>query len=168
MKLCTEKYKRRHTARSLTRTTKTKRLRLPRVLVSTALALIRTPRVELSHYIIRTHQPLPTSPSPSTSMHQPLPAHQTKHLPTLTYPFNGCTFLLAQSSDGISNGTALWLGAQLLAVYAASALNARRPGSEGRPKAVELGSGVGLTACVLHRPRPYDSLTIYPFSAAMD
>ena len=100
-----------------------------------------------SVYIVRAHQPLPT-PSPSSSMHQPLPAHQTKHLPTLTYPFNGCTFLLAQSSDGTSNGTALWLGAQLLSVYAASALDARRP------KAVELGSGVGLTACVLHRPRP--------------
>lgn len=80
-------------------------------------------------------------------MHQPLPAHQTKHLPTLTYPFNGCTFHLHQSSDGTSNGTALWLGAQVLSAYAASTI---RP---GRLKAVELGSGIGLTACVLHRPR---------------
>ncbi|KAL4068029.1 hypothetical protein V8B97DRAFT_1915192 [Scleroderma yunnanense] len=79
----------------------------------------------------------------------PLPAHQTKHLPTLTYPFNGCTFHFAQSSDGISNGTALWLGAQVLSAYAASELNAIRLSNQRRPKAVELGSGIGLTALAL-------------------
>ncbi|KAI6011626.1 hypothetical protein EDC04DRAFT_767418, partial [Pisolithus marmoratus] len=52
-------------------------------------------------------------------MYLPLPAHQTKHLPTLTYPFICSTFHLAQSSDGTSNGTALWLGAQLLSAYLA-------------------------------------------------
>ncbi|KAI6028788.1 hypothetical protein F5J12DRAFT_807732 [Pisolithus orientalis] len=78
----------------------------------------------------------------------PLPAHQTKHLPTLTYPFIYSTFYLAQSSDGTSNGTALWLGAQLLSAYLAAELKDVHLKTT-RPRAVELGSGIGLTALAL-------------------
>ncbi|THH06757.1 hypothetical protein EW145_g3875 [Phellinidium pouzarii] len=51
-----------------------------------------------------------------------LPAHQTKHLSTLVYPFFDTTLTLSQSDDGDSNGTALWLGAQCLSVFLASVL----------------------------------------------
>ncbi|KAG6854628.1 hypothetical protein C0991_004230 [Blastosporella zonata] len=70
------------------------------------------------------------------------PAHHTKHLPVLVCPTPRATFHLTQSDDGISNGTALWLGAQCLSAYLAT-LN-RPPGS-----LVELGSGIGLTALVM-------------------
>ncbi|KAF8557239.1 hypothetical protein OG21DRAFT_1475539 [Imleria badia] len=78
---------------------------------------------------------------------QTLPAHQTKHLPSLEYPFLDHTFHIAQSDDGRSNGTALWLGAQILSHYLAYQL--KLPSLQSRPRAVELGSGVGLTALVL-------------------
>lgn len=76
-----------------------------------------------------------------------LPAHQTKHIPILTYPHPHHTFHLSQSDDGHSNGTALWLGAQILSLYLAHHLKRPQP-QQRRPRAVELGSGVGLTACV--------------------
>ncbi|KAI6005528.1 hypothetical protein EDD15DRAFT_2506781 [Pisolithus albus] len=81
----------------------------------------------------------------------PLPAHQTKHLDTLEYPFINSTFHLAQSSNGTSHGTALWLGAQLLSAYLAAELKDvhSKPKTETRPRAVELGSGIGLTALAL-------------------
>ncbi|KIK98850.1 hypothetical protein PAXRUDRAFT_823400 [Paxillus rubicundulus Ve08.2h10] len=82
-----------------------------------------------------------------------LPAHHTKHLPTLTYTCNGHTFHLGQSDDGISNGTALWLGGQVLSAYTVDELKGSRvrarAGEQRRPRAVELGSGIGLTALVL-------------------
>lgn len=52
-----------------------------------------------------------------------LPAHHTKHLPLLVYPIpDNLTLHLAQSDDGESNGTALWLGAQILSAFLADAL----------------------------------------------
>ncbi|QRW26975.1 methyltransferase domain protein [Rhizoctonia solani] len=48
------------------------------------------------------------------------PAHTTKHLPFLHIPFREHVFVLAQADDGVSNGTTLWLGGQLLAAYIAS------------------------------------------------
>ncbi|KAF9227545.1 hypothetical protein BS17DRAFT_793242 [Gyrodon lividus] len=84
---------------------------------------------------------------------RPLPAHHTKHLPTLTHTFNGHTFHLNQKDDGISNGTALWLGGQVLSAYLANEPKGSRVrvpvGEQRRPRAVELGSGIGLTALVL-------------------
>ncbi|KAH7889294.1 hypothetical protein F5I97DRAFT_499636 [Phlebopus sp. FC_14] len=83
----------------------------------------------------------------------PLPAHHTKHLTTLAYPFNGHTFHLAQQDNGTSNGTALWLGSQVLSAYLANELKGTRSrvavGQQRRPRAVELGSGIGLTALAL-------------------
>ncbi|KIJ16828.1 hypothetical protein PAXINDRAFT_168284 [Paxillus involutus ATCC 200175] len=82
-----------------------------------------------------------------------LPAHHTKHLSTLTYTSNGHTFHLDQRDDGISNGTALWLGGQVLSAYLVNELKGSRVrarvGEQRRPRAVELGSGIGLTALVL-------------------
>lgn len=86
------------------------------------------------------------------------PAHHTKHLPVLAYPFNDVAFHLVQRDDGISNGTALWLGAQVLSVYLSAEFKGKSKTIEtgtnnnmydtARPKAVELGSGIGLMACV--------------------
>ncbi|KAK0450777.1 putative methyltransferase-domain-containing protein [Armillaria borealis] len=76
------------------------------------------------------------------------PAHATKHLPLLSYSFSpSLTFQLAQSDDGTSNGTALWLGAQVLSVYLAHVVHPRlfQPGM----RVIELGSGIGLSALVL-------------------
>ncbi|KAF8894542.1 hypothetical protein BD779DRAFT_1501659 [Infundibulicybe gibba] len=56
-----------------------------------------------------------------------LPAHHTKHIPLLPYPFRELTFHLAQSDDGVSNGTALWLGAQCLSLYLIEAHTKFRP-----------------------------------------
>ena len=53
----------------------------------------------------------------------PLPAHQTKHIQTLQYPFLTHTFHLSQLADGRDNGTALWLGAQCLSAYLADSLH---------------------------------------------
>ncbi|TFK29857.1 hypothetical protein FA15DRAFT_581313 [Coprinopsis marcescibilis] len=71
-----------------------------------------------------------------------LPAHATKHLPLLAYPFAHSTFYLTQTADGAHNGTALWLAGQCLAFYLAHL----RPNPS---TAIELGSGVGLTALAL-------------------
>ncbi|KAG1877894.1 hypothetical protein DFJ58DRAFT_648214 [Suillus subalutaceus] len=91
------------------------------------------------------------------------PAHHTKHLPVLAYPFNSVAFHLVQRDDGTSNGTALWLGAQVLSVYLSAEFkgksrktietgtdnNASVLCNTARPKAVELGSGIGLMALAL-------------------
>lgn len=78
----------------------------------------------------------------------PRPAHRTKHLALLRYPFRNTVFDLAQSNNGLTNGTALWLGAQCLSLYLADALRLKAP-SGRRLRAIELGSGVGLSACVV-------------------
>ncbi|KDQ18029.1 hypothetical protein BOTBODRAFT_29341 [Botryobasidium botryosum FD-172 SS1] len=83
-----------------------------------------------------------------------LPAHDTKHIPELRHPFLSTEFALRQLCDGGHNGTALWLGGQILALYLADTLsNAQTRGGAGRDgrrkRAVELGSGVGLTALAL-------------------
>ncbi|KIM49207.1 hypothetical protein M413DRAFT_15360 [Hebeloma cylindrosporum] len=78
------------------------------------------------------------------------PAHLTKHIPLLSYPFASSVFLLAQLSDGVSNGTALWLGGQCLALYLAQFHAKFKPANSSRPpRAIELGSGIGLTALAL-------------------
>ncbi|KII89216.1 hypothetical protein PLICRDRAFT_40849 [Plicaturopsis crispa FD-325 SS-3] len=80
-------------------------------------------------------------------MAPPLPAFQTKHIHLLEYPFLNHSFLLAQQDDGGSNGTALWLGAQCLSLYLADVLRKHRATpSSPRPRLVELGSGIGLSA----------------------
>lgn len=73
------------------------------------------------------------------------PAHITKHYKLLNCLFNGASFQLAQSDNGDTNGSALWLGAQILSVYLADvkAIN----GGKGR-RAIELGSGIGFSAYV--------------------
>jgi predicted nicotinamide N-methyase len=77
------------------------------------------------------------------------PASETKHIPQLPYEFHGRTFLLNQRDDhGVTNGTTLWLGGQVLSYYLAFVLESRSSGS-ARKTAIELGSGIGLTAYVL-------------------
>jgi len=75
------------------------------------------------------------------------PAHLTKHIPLLSYPFASSAFLLAQLTDGVSNGTALWLAGQCLAFYLAQTHSKFKP-AHSSPRAIELGSGIGLTASV--------------------
>ncbi|KAG9318784.1 hypothetical protein JVU11DRAFT_884 [Chiua virens] len=77
-----------------------------------------------------------------------LPAHNTKHIRSLKYTHLSQTFHLTQSDDGRSNGTALWLGGQILSLYLAYHLKPTAH-KQPRPRAIELGSGVGLTALVL-------------------
>lgn len=77
------------------------------------------------------------------------PAHHTKHLSLLQHPFRASSFHLTQRNNGQTNGTALWLGAQCLALYLAH-ICARKSTipSHRRPTVVELGSGIGLSAYV--------------------
>ncbi|EIW60008.1 uncharacterized protein TRAVEDRAFT_118360 [Trametes versicolor FP-101664 SS1] len=82
------------------------------------------------------------------------PAHETKHIPVLIYPFRTQQFHLAQLDNGATNGSALWLGAQCLSLFFSDNLK-RRPSPSGhpdaafRPRAIELGSGIGLSALAL-------------------
>ncbi|KAI0028121.1 hypothetical protein K488DRAFT_59510 [Vararia minispora EC-137] len=75
-----------------------------------------------------------------------LPATATKHLSALDVSH----FRLRQLADGVSNGTALWLGAQCLSFYLADTLPKPRPASpKTRPSVLELGSGIGYSALFL-------------------
>lgn len=83
------------------------------------------------------------------------PAHETKHIPLLQYPFRAHLFHLTQLDNGATNGTGLWLGAQCLSLYLSDLLRNKSASPSGlstgaqRPnKAIELGSGIGLSACV--------------------
>ena len=75
----------------------------------------------------------------------PLPAHQTKDVPLLTYPITPFrTVQLVQKAplDSVSTGTTLYLSSQLLAHYL----------QDTTPKgvtAIELGSGTGLVSIAL-------------------
>lgn len=89
-----------------------------------------------------------------------LPAHRTKDVPVLSYHLSEClTFYLAQQTDGLSNGTALWLGAQILSLFLLDAaprirrsrIDPQLQHGVVKPRAIELGSGVGLTAYVLRK-----------------
>ncbi|KAJ7285898.1 hypothetical protein C8J57DRAFT_1286154 [Mycena rebaudengoi] len=74
-----------------------------------------------------------------------LPASLTKDKKSLQTTIRGVpTFHLSQSDDGVSNGTGLWLGAQVLSAYLLDA-GIVKPGM----RAIELGGGIGLTALVL-------------------
>jgi protein N-lysine methyltransferase METTL21D len=103
-----------------------------------------------------------------------LPTSETKHVPLLSYQFGSETFTLNQRDDhGVTNGTTLWLGGQVLAYYLSSELaggditrSSRQKASDDgvkregaveaastseetftqRKRAIELGSGIGLTA----------------------
>lgn len=90
---------------------------------------------------------------PNTAKHRRMPpscpAHATKHVPLLAFSTPNATFHLAQLQDGVANGTALWLGAQCLAAYLAES-HLRYRSTPPTPAAIELGSGVGLTACAPH------------------
>lgn len=80
-----------------------------------------------------------------------LPAHHTKHLQILDYPLNETQFIhLTQLDNGESNGTALWLGAQCLSSYLAANVASITPRISvgSRPRVIEVGSGIGLTAYV--------------------
>ncbi|KAG7092336.1 hypothetical protein E1B28_008697 [Marasmius oreades] len=71
------------------------------------------------------------------------PAHITKHLPVLDYPFTSTiSFQLLQSDNGSHNGTTLWLGAQCLSAYLRQCVKPAH-------SVIELGSGIGLTSLVL-------------------
>ncbi|KAF8212294.1 hypothetical protein K438DRAFT_1915993 [Mycena galopus ATCC 62051] len=72
------------------------------------------------------------------------PASQTKDAKLLACSIKSTVFQLSQSDDGVSNGTALWLGAQCLSAY----LTHSAVVSPGM-RALELGSGIGLTALCL-------------------
>ena len=76
-----------------------------------------------------------------TSEHRP--AHQTKSEKNLKYS----GYSLRQSDDGATNGTTLWLGGQILSTYLPTLKLKRQPG-----KAIELGSGIGLSACEVSTP----------------
>ncbi|KAJ6596833.1 hypothetical protein DFH09DRAFT_1132850, partial [Mycena vulgaris] len=73
-----------------------------------------------------------------------LPASTTKHAKLLVCPFASTVFQLAQSDDGVSNGTALWLGAQCLSAYLAYSGVVKQG-----MRAIELGGGIGLTSLCL-------------------
>jgi hypothetical protein len=87
-----------------------------------------------------------------------LPAHETKHMPLLTVPdlssdsasgHSGSekrVFELHQRAQGDTNGTALWLGGQLLSAYLVH-LHATKKLSRVS-NAIELGAGIGLCGCV--------------------
>ncbi|CAA7271779.1 unnamed protein product [Cyclocybe aegerita] len=75
------------------------------------------------------------------------PAHLTKHVPLLSYPLPAAVLSLSQLTDGVSNGTALWLGGQCLAIYL-SQMHKKFSTPTSR-RAIELGSGIGLTALAL-------------------
>lgn len=87
----------------------------------------------------------------------PQPAHHTKHLAELAYTFKQCTFRLAQLNNGNTNGTALWMGAQVLSAWLAHTLdnkNRVKHAAGRRPRVLELGSGIGLSAYVFLFPSP--------------
>ncbi|KAH7915002.1 putative methyltransferase-domain-containing protein [Hygrophoropsis aurantiaca] len=75
-----------------------------------------------------------------------LPAHHTQHLQCIAYPFNvsSSCFHLTQRNDRATTGTALWLGAQCLALYLASIARTNHP-----LRAIDLGSGIGLLPLAL-------------------
>jgi hypothetical protein len=83
-----------------------------------------------------------------------LPASETKHVQQLSYEFiGGRTFRLQQRDEhGLTNGTTLWLGGQVLSYYLASILDRGDAGTKDnmgrRKRAIELGSGIGMTALV--------------------
>jgi len=85
------------------------------------------------------HSPRCNRTMDGTSQHRP--AHQTKSEKILKYS----GYSLRQSDDGVTNGTTLWLGGQILSAYLPTLKI--RPG-----KAIELGSGVGLSACDISSP----------------
>ncbi|KAI0094008.1 hypothetical protein BDY19DRAFT_902689 [Irpex rosettiformis] len=84
-----------------------------------------------------------------------LPAHETKHIATLEYKFRNSTFHLNQRNDGSTNGTALWMGGQVLSAWLAEHYSKKSRSKKcadptaRRPRVIELGSGIGLTALAM-------------------
>lgn len=89
----------------------------------------------------------------SQAAHKNLPAHETKHVESLEYKFRNSAFHLLQRDDGCTNGTALWMGGQVLAAWLAEHYStksrSKNRAAARRPRVIELGSGIGLTAYVL-------------------
>lgn len=84
----------------------------------------------------------------------PLPAHETKNETALHYPVLPTSLVLKlKQSDKTQNttGSTLWLGAQILALYLFDMYGSKKRPLDGgsRPKAIDLGAGVGLTAHVM-------------------
>lgn len=106
----------------------------------TRTANTSSPRVSLSLQKKKNKQHI-------VEMSSPLPAHETKHISQLQYPFRTSVFHLTQLDNGLTNGTGLWLGAQCLSLFLAD-IYGRTVLRSTRPRAIELGSGIGLSALV--------------------
>lgn len=97
------------------------------------------------------------SSSSSSSAATVLPAYDTKHVPVLDIPLriglrNEDTLVLrlAQADTaGTTTGTTLWLGAQVLSAYLLWLFPISDASTTRRGKAIELGSGIGLTSLCL-------------------
>lgn len=90
----------------------------------------------------------------------PLPASDTKHLGTLSYPIAslGARFELTQlPGDGITTGFSLWLSSQILACYLQAnpkllqKAARRSEGSQRAPRVIDLGAGIGLLTLLMSR-----------------
>ena len=62
------------------------------------------------------------------------------------------TIVRVEHDNGLANGTALWLGAQCLSIYLAQLYGTKHripsQQQQRRPRVIELGSGIGLSAYV--------------------
>lgn len=91
------------------------------------------------------------------------PASDTKHHSTLTVDFNHETRLhIQQDNREPSTANTLWIGGQVLAAY----VQQFHPCNKHAPsqRVIELGSGVGLTACVRPKASPLACLSPSPRS----
>jgi hypothetical protein len=89
-----------------------------------------------------------------------LPAHQTKHFSVLEARIGKYTFRLNQSAKGDTNGTALWLGGQLLSAHLLElhAIGKLIRKGDAKASAIELGSGIGLCGFVVRTAEPAPTL----------
>ncbi|KAK9894515.1 hypothetical protein P389DRAFT_197804 [Cystobasidium minutum MCA 4210] len=95
-------------------------------------------------------------PRNGTNYGQVLPAYDTKHFKILHYdltlpgtvPKQDLHLELTQDDAvGSTTGTTLWLGGQVLAAYLLSIKKSTKNGL--KPKAIDLGSGIGYTSILL-------------------
>ncbi|KAH9819093.1 hypothetical protein DFH28DRAFT_957629 [Melampsora americana] len=103
-------------------------------------------------------------PSDTQQISHPLPSHRTKHLKHLHYnlwpPVHRPSYnsgqspsvqvlLLQNDTCGLSTGSTLWLGAQLLSAYLLSHAPSRTTRRSQRRYAIEIGAGTGLMSITL-------------------